>query len=90
MSNVLPATVLPSEEVQISDVTVTIRSLTRSQAYALKGMEDEDAQETAVIAWGTGSTMEEAKTWRAEAGFGIVSPLVNAILELSGLTDPKG
>lgn len=86
MASNLPAPVLPSEEVEVGGVRVKIRSLTRAEAYQLTSWAgDEDRQESNVIAWGTDSSLAEAEAWRKASGFGTVTPLVDAILELSGL-----
>lgn len=90
----LPELALPSSTVDIGGVQVAIRSLTRSEAYRVKELvADEDVAETYVIACGTDSTEAEAKAWRSATAFDAVTPLVNAILALSGLRDaddPKG
>lgn len=85
----LPELALPSSTVDIGGVQVVIRSLTRAEAYRAKELVgDEDAAETFLIACGTDSTVEEAKAWRDATAFDAVTPLVAAILKLSGITDP--
>lgn len=86
----LPHIPLPTSAVELngSGATVNIHALTRAQALTLNEYQGRyDEAEDLLIAWATDVTPEEAHRWREAVDFDTVDVLVNAIVELSGLTD---
>lgn len=89
--SVLLAVRLPQREVEITGVGfVTVRGLSRAEAYALRSIEEQASLEVRVLACGMvepALTPEEVQTWRFAATYHEIEPVVGAILELSGLVD---
>jgi hypothetical protein len=87
----LPVVPLGTGTVVIGGETVAIKSLSRADALQLNGFKGrEDEAEVFVIMCGTGCTADEAKAFREGNDTETAGLLIDAILELSGLTDsPK-
>jgi hypothetical protein len=87
----LPIVPLGTGSVEIGGVPVAIKSLSRADALQLNGFKGrEDEAEVFVVMRGTGCTDEEAKAFREGNDTDTAGILIDAILELSGLTDsPK-
>jgi hypothetical protein len=87
----LPVVPLGTGTVVIGGETVAIKSLSRADALQLNGFKGrEDEAEVFVVMCGTGCTEDEAKAFREGNDTETAGLLIDAILELSGLTDsPK-
>ncbi len=91
----LPVIPLPSSSVEVNGTEVRFRSLSRSEALELKELRgDLAAAEVLIISKATGSTEEEAQTFREGTPTMEAGKLIDAILVFSGLaeeedTDPK-
>lgn len=85
----LPRVVLATAEVTIGDDTVVVRSLSRSEAVRLTNdfAGDPDRAEDFVLACGVGVSQDEARAWREAAPVDDGGALVEAILQVSGLTE---
>ena len=84
----LPAVALPTGTVEVAGVAVAVRGLSRSEAIQLSTLgSDLEAAENFLLATGTGVTAEEAKAWRDSTPPEVVGPVVDRIVELSGLGD---
>ena len=91
----LPIRPLPTSSVEVNGAEVSFRSLSRAEALALqdyKGREDE--AEVFILVKATGCSEDEAQAFRSESLTRDAGLLIDAILELSGLTgdgsaDPK-
>lgn len=85
----LPKIGLPTGEVEVGGVTVTFRSLSRTESLKVstqyRGKADD--AENFIIAKGCGVTEEEAAEWRNSGSAKEVGELVDAIIYLSGLAD---
>lgn len=83
----LPAVPLSTSTLTIGGTDVTIHALTRTQALELNAYQGrEDEAEDALIAWATDCSTEEAHAWRQAVSWDTAGQLVDAIIELSGLT----
>lgn len=86
----LPTIVLPSSSVELGGQSVEFRALSRSEAVRLNDYRsDPDEGETFIIACATGVDMDAAREWRRTTDVASVGTLVDAIVELSGLSDPN-
>jgi len=86
----LPKIALPSSSIELGGERVEFHSLSRSQALKLhdyKGREDE--AEDFMLACALDIEAEEAHAWRDSTDTETAGKLIDAIIELSGLTDPK-
>lgn len=84
----LPSEPLARSSVAIGDTKVEFRALSRSEVMALAAFEgDPNGGETHVLACGAEVSVEEAQEWRAATSPETVGILVDAILELSKLTE---
>jgi hypothetical protein len=84
----LPRPVLPTGSIELGGVRVEYRSLTRSQSLQLndyKGREGE--AEDFMLSCGLGCSVAEAHEWRGAVSFEVAGQLLDAIIELSGLTE---
>jgi hypothetical protein len=84
----LPRPALPTGSIELGGARVEYRSLSRAQALELnsyKGREDE--AEDFMLACGLDCSMDDAHAWRAAVSFEVGGQLLDAIIELSGLTD---
>lgn len=89
----LPTPTIPKSSIDMDGVTVEFRSLTRTEAFRAnrlteavqKGTKEVDDVEDFVLSCGTDSTIQQAAEWRAAVGFAVATPLIDAIMELSGL-----
>lgn len=82
----LPKGRLSKQTVELSGGTVEIHSLTLAQsriAGELKG----EARVVAAIAFATGIEKPDVEEWLAEAPAGDATKLLNAIADVSGLTE---
>lgn len=85
---VLPAVSLPTAEVEVAGVTVTARSLSRSDAIRVSTKYDKetvDEAEIFILSRGTGVSMDAAREWLGSVGVDVAAPLMDKIIELSGL-----
>jgi hypothetical protein len=87
----LPIVPLASGTVTIGGVAVPYHSLSRAQALQLNGYKGrEDDAEILILAGGTGCTDDEARAFREGNDTATAGLLIDAILEISGLTNsPK-
>jgi hypothetical protein len=84
----LPSEPLARGVVAIGDTKVEYRALSRSEVLELAKFEgDPNGGETHVVACGAEVTPEEAAEWRNTTAPETVGVLVDAILELSKLTE---
>lgn len=90
----LPQIALPTGEVEIDGHSISFRSLSRSEALRLgEYVGREDEAEDFLVSCGIDISIEEAHEWRQRTDPITGGLLVNAIIELSGLSDnavPKG
>ncbi len=77
----LPKSNRPSRAVQLSGGEVVVTGLTMAQVQASKGRND------MAVAFATGESPEDTKAWLAEAVAGDVTALLEAVMELSGLSE---
>lgn len=88
MASQLPRPTLPVGSIDLAGTVVEYRSLSRSQAIQLETFRaDPDGAEDWIISCGLGITQAEAHDWRDAVQLELVGPLIDAILEISGLTD---
>lgn len=83
----LPKAKLGEADVDLSVGTVHIRSLTLKQTQILGEFTDSMESTVAAIAWATDSDKAAAAEWVEESSAGDVTKLLEAILEVSGLTE---
>jgi len=84
----LPVGTLGTDTFDVDGVSVTIRSLSASQAFGLNDYLARKAEAPAyIIAHGTGASEEETKAFLDSHKLETSVQLVNAILELSGLDE---
>lgn len=84
----LPKIALPSSSVELGGQRVTYHSLSRSQALRLHEFQGrEDEAEDFMLACGTDVTMKQAHAWRDSVDLATAGQLIDAIIEISGLTD---
>lgn len=88
----LPQIPLPTDSVEIEGFRVEYRALSRNAALKLqsyKGREDE--AEIFIVAQACGVSEDDARAWLSSVSVDAVTPLIDGILTLSGLTneDPK-
>jgi hypothetical protein len=86
----LPVPALPVGTVEIDGEAVAIRSLSRHQALKLdsyRGREDE--AEDYIVACGMVISIEDAHEWRDSVDMATGGKLVDAIIDLSGLSRAK-
>jgi hypothetical protein len=92
----LPSLPHPTDTVDFGGESITVRGLTRGEAQALAEMDwDAEAPEVEVhlTAYGLGEAVtDEFRAWYAGLPVKAVKPIVDKVLELSGLRDdiPKG
>lgn len=87
----LPRPALPTGTLDLDGTRVEYRSLSRSQALQLNGYRGrEDEAEDFIVSCGTGLTMDEAHAWRDAVSFEIAGQLVEAIIDISGLSESVG
>ena len=86
----LPPSPLATGTHTVNGVEVAIRSLSRTEAIRMQSFEghEEDA-EVHVVASGTDTTEDEAREWLASVDLETGGELIEAILRLSGLLDPR-
>jgi len=84
----LPRPELATGSIDVAGQPVTFRSLSRTEALQLHTFAaDPDGAEDFLIATACGLSIEYVHEWRAAVDWDVVGPLVDAIIELSGLTD---
>jgi hypothetical protein len=84
----LPQIPLASELVDVAGTDLSVRSLSRAEQLKLAKLTDDvDHAEILLIAWATGFSEDEVRTWREETPGGVVGALVDAIVELSGMRE---
>lgn len=93
----LPRPTLPTGTIVLAGTSVDYRSLSRHQAITLNTFKgDPDGAEDYIVACGLGVSIQEAHDWRDNVSLETAGPLIDAILDISGLTDqgdgadPKG
>lgn len=86
----LPKIALPSSSIELGGERVEFHSLSRSQALKLNGYQGrEDEAEDFMLASALDVSLEEAHEWRDSTDLETVGQLIDAVIELSGLTGPK-
>jgi hypothetical protein len=88
----LPAITLPTGEAVLpGGATVPIRSLSRAESFGMqKYTDDAEGGDVYILSLGTDTPEADVRKWREATPFDDVQAVVTAILELSGLIDPKG
>lgn len=82
----LPKGKLTSRKVELSGGPVEVHSLTLAQSR-IAGDLDGEERIIAAISFGTATPKDEVATWVAEAPAGDVAALLNAITDVSGLSE---
>lgn len=82
----LPAGKISTATVELSGGPVEVRSLTLSQSRIAGNLNGED-RIIAAIVFATGNEKEDVAAWLADAPAGDATKLLNAITEVSGLTE---
>ena len=86
----LPPSPLATGTHTVNGVEVAIRSLSRTEAIRMQSfVGHEDEAETHVLSCATGVTEDEAREWLASVDLETGGELIEAILRLSGLLDPR-
>ena len=87
----LPVVPLGTGSVEIGGQAVEYHALSRAQALKLAGLRGrEDEAEVLILAGGTGCTEDEARAFREANDTDTAGLLIDAILDISGLTNsPK-
>lgn len=87
----LPVVPLPTRTVEVGGVDVTFRALSRSEALKVttEFRDDPDGAEIYILALGVGVTEAEAKAWREVTDVEEAGKVIDGIVYLSGLADPK-
>lgn len=86
----LPKVALPTGSVAVGGETVEFHSLTRHQALQLHTYEGrEDEAEDFMLACATDVSIEDARAWRDSVDMETAGVLIDAIIELSGLTEKE-
>jgi hypothetical protein len=84
----LPVVPIPTDTVAVGDGKVEVRALSRSEVLKLGNFkEDVDAAEVFILARGTGYSEDDVIAWREQCPAGAISPVVDRIVEMSGLTE---
>lgn len=87
----LPIPPLASGVLVIAGQDVGYHALTRAQAMQLNTFRGrEDDAETYLLSCGTGVSIEDAAAWRGAVGWDVAGELVDAIIDISGLTELPG
>lgn len=87
----LPTPLPDVSEVDVGGTLVRIRGLTREEAMRLTGVATDMPQlERELIALATDTPLDEVAVWYGKVAAAAVQPLVQAIMELSGLTEDAG
>jgi hypothetical protein len=89
----LPTGGLPREKVTLPDgQEVEVRGLNREEALKVSEIDTDDvvAWEKWLLTHGTDTPFKKTEAWYAQAGTRMVLPLVNKILELSGMGNDSG
>lgn len=82
----LPKGQIPTTKVELSGGDVEICGLNLSQSR-LAGKLQNEARIIAAISYATGETRAEVKEWLETAPAGDATKLINAIMDVSGLTE---
>lgn len=86
----LPKVALPTSSIEIGGERVEFHSLTRHQALELHSYQGrEDEAEDFIVSCATDVSLDEAREWRNSVDMNTASPLVDAIITLSGLTEQE-
>lgn len=87
----LPKAKCPTETILVDGTAVELTGLTRGQLHALnRSAEDPQVFEAVLVGFGCGVTQAEAAAWLEEAGSEQAQPIIDKLMELSGLGDaPK-
>lgn len=67
---------------------VTVRGLSRGESLQISRLSTEEdvlEMEVAIIAFGTDTPIEDARAWHRSVPFQAVQPVIDRIVELSGL-----
>lgn len=84
----LPDLPLRTDTVVVGDAKVQIRSLSRAEALKVGTFNgDMEAAENWLLACGAGVTEDEAREWRNAVSAEDAGTIIDAICELSGLTE---
>ena len=84
----LPIIPLPSSTVEVNGSPVTFRSLSRSEALKLRGMQGrEDEAEVMIVAWACDTSEDDARLFLSSTTVEEAGKLSDAILIFSGLAD---
>lgn len=81
----LPAGKLRTVTVELSGGTVEVRSLTLNESTAVGELADGKVAQA--IAYATGEELEAVNAWLSNAPAGDATKLMNAITEVSGLSE---
>lgn len=83
----LPRPALPTAQLEIDGVLVDYRSLSRAQALALNDYQGRPNDgEDWIVACGLEISVEEAHAWRDAVTTKVAGELLEAIIEISGLS----
>lgn len=82
----LPRVELPREKVSVGGEEIEVRGLTRGEAIRVRNNSaDMDRMEIIILACGTDLPEDEIAAWRDSTPAGVVEPIVDVIVRLSGL-----
>ena len=83
----LPIPLLPAGTIDLAGSSVDYHSLSRAQALALNDYEGHEADaEDWILACGLDISVEDARAWREAVTLEIGGVLVDAIVDISGLS----
>lgn len=84
----LPKVALPTDIIEVAGEKVEVRGLSRSEVLKLSEYNgDPDAAENYILAIGANVSIEEATDWRNSVPADVVSPILERIVQLSGLDE---
>jgi hypothetical protein len=84
----LPVAPLPRDVVRVADEDVPVRGLSRAEAIEVMNRSgDLDKVENWLVACGCDVTEAEAHEWRNSVSADVAGPVVDRIVELSGLSE---
>lgn len=82
----LPRVDAPREKVSVGGEEIEVRGLTRQEGTAVRARKGDAAgMEVLLIAYGTDEPEDDVRQWWEQAPDGVVEPVVQTIVRLSGL-----
>lgn len=83
----LPRPPMPAGSILLADATVDYHSLSRAQALELQSYQGrENEAEDFILACGLDIEISDARDWRDNVTMELAGQLIDAILDISGLT----